>query len=267
MLQAGKRRLDVCGADEDAKPVPTSPGRENLSELPRAFTTRQQELSTLTLRLVCKRLSNWPTRAFHTLLLRCAWFTLRLVRRACGMPVFASTSSSSMLHHSGSSTCGLIVLPCALLSLLTLARANALAVNIRDRLEYELELSNFHLCEAADLGTTLKSSITEGLTHEAAAERLSEMGPNTIEEMKTRPLWVKCLLCFVSGFNPLLWVAAFFAFLAWRPFGVPPTDVYNLALAVALLLVIALSSLFSFYQVSFMLHDRHARDLRHFASA
>lgn len=124
-----------------------------------------------------------------------------------------------------------------------------MAVDIKDQLNYELELKNFHLCAAEALSNTLGSSAVNGLTLEAAATRLQEMGPNIIETVKTRPLWMKCFICFISGFSPLLWTATFFVFLSWKPFGTPPTDVYNLALAVALLLVISISSLFTFYQV------------------
>ena len=122
-------------------------------------------------------------------------------------------------------------------------------MDIKDRLNYELELKNFHLCDSAALSNTLNTSVVNGLDPSTAAARLKEMGPNVIDAVKTRPLWMKCLLTFVSGFSPLLWVACFFVFLSWKPFGTPPTDVYNLALAIALLLVICISSLFTFYQV------------------
>ena len=102
---------------------------------------------------------------------------------------------------------------------------------------------------AEALAKTLGSSAIDGITTEAAASRLIEMGPNVIDSVKTRPLWLKCILCFVSGFSPLLWGACFFVFLSWKPFGTPPTDVYNLALAIALVLVISISSVFTFYQV------------------
>lgn len=129
------------------------------------------------------------------------------------------------------------------------SQAHALAVDVKDQLNYELELKNFHLVTSEALAHTLGSSAIEGMTTEAAASRLNEMGPNVIDRVKTRPLWMQCILCFVGGFSPLLWGACFFVFLSWKPFGTPPTDVYNLALAIALLLVISISSLFTFYQV------------------
>ena len=46
----------------------------------------------------------------------------------------------------------------------------------------------------------------------------------------------------------LLWVSSLLVFLSWKPFGTPPTDIYNLALAVTLLIVIFITGLFNFYQ-------------------
>jgi uncharacterized BrkB/YihY/UPF0761 family membrane protein len=44
----------------------------------------------------------------------------------------------------------------------------------------------------------------------------------------------------------------------YRPFGSPPTNVYNLALAVVLLIVIVVSGLFTFFQViMYMRHSFH----------
>ena len=122
-------------------------------------------------------------------------------------------------------------------------------MDIRDRLSYELELKNFHLLSTEELACTLETSVMAGLTAGAANDRLKLNGLNLISRVKTRPMWLKGLLCFISGFNLLLWVATIFVFLSWKPFGTPPTDVYNLALAVALLLVIMITTSFALYQV------------------
>ena len=42
--------------------------------------------------------------------------------------------------------------------------------------------------------------------------------------------------------------ATLFVFLSWEPFGTAPGNVYNLMLAVVLLIVITISSCFTFYQ-------------------
>ena len=91
-------------------------------------------------------------------------------------------------------------------------------------------------------------SAVSGLTSENVERSLNEHGPNLVPTAKGRPLWLSFILCFFTGFGPLLWVACFFVFLSWKPFGTPPSNIYNLALAIALLIVIFLSGIFQFYQ-------------------
>ena len=78
--------------------------------------------------------------------------------------------------------------------------------------------------------------------------RLLRDGENTIPRAADLPVWVKFILCFFGGFNPLLWVASVFVFLSYEPFGTPPSNIYNLALFITLLLVISVAGLFNFYQ-------------------
>ena len=73
-------------------------------------------------------------------------------------------------------------------------------------------------------------------------------GHNVLKPPFRIPVWVRFVLCFFSGFQPLLWIATIFVFLSWQPFGTPPSNVYNLVLAVTLLVIITLSALFTFYQ-------------------
>ena len=113
--------------------------------------------------------------------------------------------------------------------------------------EYELT-GKFHQLDIDELVTKLESDIDVGLSCTDAKVRLAKFGSNCIAKSKEQPLWVKFLLSFFKGFSPILWVAAFFVFLSWKPFGSPPTDVYNLALAIVLLIVIFLSGLFNFHQ-------------------
>ena len=65
---------------------------------------------------------------------------------------------------------------------------------------------------------------------------------------KETPMLIKFILSFFNGFGPLLWIACFFVFLSWEPFGTPPSNIYNLALAIVLLVVIVISGMFNFYQ-------------------
>jgi magnesium-transporting ATPase (P-type) len=92
-------------------------------------------------------------------------------------------------------------------------------VDIKKRLEYEHELKNFHLCSTEVLAVTLGTSESQGLAAGTAAARLARDGPNIIQPVHSRPMWARFLLCFVSGFSPLLWVATGFVFLSWKPFG------------------------------------------------
>eukprot|EP00611_Tribonema_gayanum_P029459 TRINITY_DN788_c0_g1_i9.p1 TRINITY_DN788_c0_g1~~TRINITY_DN788_c0_g1_i9.p1 ORF type:complete len:207 (+),score=35.61 TRINITY_DN788_c0_g1_i9:71-622(+) len=136
------------------------------------------------------------------------------------------------------------------LSTLSVRLRHEMAVELAERLKYGLELQNYHLLTAEELADRLSTSVTDGLSSAAAAQRLEEQGPNAIPPPSSRPLWLRFLLCFFTGFAPLLWTAAFFVFLSWKPFGAPPTDVYSLVLAIVLIADILLSGIFTFHQVS-----------------
>ena len=87
------------------------------------------------------------------------------------------------------------------------------------------------------------SSETNGIATHTLNARLEIHGPNSIPPPKELHIVLKFLLCFFTGFGPLLWIACFFVFLSWKPFGTAPSNVYNLALAIALLLVIFISGI------------------------
>jgi len=113
---------------------------------------------------------------------------------------------------------------------------------------FSLELSNIHCLTVDALQKRFSADITYGLTQEEAAKRLAKYGPNEMTKPYEHPVWLKFILSFFSGFAPLLWIACFFVFLSWEPFGTPPSNIYNLALAIVLLIVIFISGLFNFYQ-------------------
>lgn len=100
-------------------------------------------------------------------------------------------------------------------------------------------------------------SIAKGLKEATAAVLLAKNGPNTVNPPKDWPLWAKFIFSFGSGFAPLLWTATLLVFLSWRPFGTPPTNLYNLILALVLIAVIVVSSIFTFVQVG---HNRNPID-------
>lgn len=121
-------------------------------------------------------------------------------------------------------------------------------VDAHARRKFEFELRDYHRADINALCLHLNSNPTLGLTHELAAKRLKETGRNVISSVYVHPVWIKFILAYLSGFAPLLIVSAVVVFLSWKPFGLPPTNVYNLALAIVLLLVIFVSGTFTFVQ-------------------
>lgn len=91
-------------------------------------------------------------------------------------------------------------------------------------------------------------SIGTGLKQQSVDVQLSKDGMNILPKADSRPLWLTFLYCFTSGFAPLLWIAFAVVFITYIPFGVPPSNIYNLALAMALLAVIFISGIFTFFQ-------------------
>ena len=83
-----------------------------------------------------------------------------------------------------------------------------------------------------------------GLDAAEAQKRLREFGPNRIEEVQGRPLWLRLLQEFTHFFALILWVAAVLAFCAeWAN---PGDGMWQLG--VAILFVILVNGAFSFIQ-------------------
>jgi calcium-translocating P-type ATPase len=84
----------------------------------------------------------------------------------------------------------------------------------------------------------------EGLSIVEAERRLREFGPNRVEQVRGSPLFVRFLRGFTHFFALILWMAAALAFLAeWQD---PGTGMA--ALGIAILGVIFVNALFSFWQ-------------------
>jgi magnesium-transporting ATPase (P-type) len=100
-----------------------------------------------------------------------------------------------------------------------------------DQLEaqWEHELKGFHVMSITEITSYLHSIEQQGLSSADAAERYQTNGPNTIEEVKQIPMWVKFLLSFFQGLNPLLWFSLIFIFLSWKPFGERGRSEYSFA--------------------------------------
>jgi magnesium-transporting ATPase (P-type) len=87
-------------------------------------------------------------------------------------------------------------------------------------------------------------SVPTGLSQAEAAARRLEFGPNRIERLAPTPLAVRFLRQFAHFFAALLWVAALLALLAdwWMP------GQGMAMLAAAIVAVIAINGVFSFWQ-------------------
>ena len=77
----------------------------------------------------------------------------------------------------------------------------------------------------------------EGLTQEAAAERLGQYGPNKLQEAKGKPLYIKFLANFTHMMAIMIWVGGIMAIIAKMP-----------QLAIAVWMVNIINGLFSFWQ-------------------
>jgi sodium/potassium-transporting ATPase subunit alpha len=100
-----------------------------------------------------------------------------------------------------------------------------------------------HQLPALDAVASLKSAVT-GLSSAEAERRLVEFGPNEVEKVAGVPLWLRLMKEFITFFSLLLWVAAGLAFIAeWSEPGEGMAKV-----AYAIVIVIVVSGLFSFWQ-------------------
>ena len=83
------------------------------------------------------------------------------------------------------------------------------------------------------------------MKHRDVDNILNRDGLNIIPKPKELPIVIRFMLCFLSGFSPLLWVAFILVFLSYKLFG---GNIVNLDLSIALLLVIFISGIYNFYQ-------------------
>ncbi|KAJ7134906.1 calcium ATPase transmembrane domain M-containing protein [Mycena epipterygia] len=99
-----------------------------------------------------------------------------------------------------------------------------------------------HLVDIAELWTRYSSHPTLGLDLNTV-ERKAADGRNVISPPRTQ-YWKKVLNYIFGGFNFLMWIAFIVTILSYQPLGRPDPAVFNLGVAVLLLLVIAISSTF-----------------------
>ena len=100
-----------------------------------------------------------------------------------------------------------------------------------------------HVLSVPEAIASVRSS-PEGLSSAEADRRLREFGPNLVEEVARRPLWLRFLAEFVQLFPLILWAAAALAFVAER--STPGQGMAKIGYAIVV--VILVSGVFSFWQ-------------------
>ncbi|CAF3787505.1 unnamed protein product, partial [Rotaria magnacalcarata] len=113
----------------------------------------------------------------------------------------------------------------------------------RSRLEQDV-----HIIPLDELYQRFHTNPRDGLSSASIADAQAQYGLNKIIPPKPPSyLWLLFKQLFM-GFNTILWVAAIFAFLAYKPFGDPSPSITNLALGVVLVIVITCNSILNVYQ-------------------
>ncbi|KAI8317852.1 calcium ATPase, partial [Martensiomyces pterosporus] len=110
----------------------------------------------------------------------------------------------------------------------------------------ELSALKFHLDTVEETLTKFGASPVQGLENEAVKRRRERDGPNALSAPPNR-IFFKIFDWLFSGFCPLLWIAAIFVWISWKPLGDPANPQY-LALGIAILIVIVLQAGFSAWQ-------------------
>ncbi|KAF8486705.1 sodium-potassium ATPase [Gautieria morchelliformis] len=105
---------------------------------------------------------------------------------------------------------------------------------------------DWHTISTSTLFQHLSVSPSAGLDAPQAARRLSTYGSNNISP-PPRNMLKKVLEWLFGGFGTLLLGASLLCFIAWKPLGSPPLA-SNLALAVVLLIVLLLQTIFNAWQ-------------------
>ncbi|KAJ7470026.1 calcium ATPase transmembrane domain M-containing protein [Mycena galericulata] len=99
-----------------------------------------------------------------------------------------------------------------------------------------------HIVDVSELWTRFSSHPTLGLDLKTVERKASD-GKNVISPPRTQ-YWKKVLNYVFGGFNFLMWIAFIVTILSYQPLGRPDPAVFNLGVAVLLLLVITISSTF-----------------------
>lgn len=116
-------------------------------------------------------------------------------------------------------------------------------------LKRELELDE-HKISVEELTTRLQTDLVNGMSEQAAQERLKRDGYNELTPPKTTPEWVKFCQQLFGGFSTLLWIGAILCFLAYGIESRQNANVLkdNLYLGIVLATVVIVTGIFSYFQ-------------------
>ncbi|KAI1827332.1 cation-transporting ATPase pma1 [Xylaria intraflava] len=105
---------------------------------------------------------------------------------------------------------------------------------------------DYHVVGADEICQRFNVDQNQGLSLNAAANRLKQNGENTLP--KTKSNQAKKIFWYIfGGFCSILWIGVIVFFLCWQPLSSPPS-VPNLALAILVIIVILLQASFSAFQ-------------------
>jgi sodium/potassium-transporting ATPase subunit alpha len=104
---------------------------------------------------------------------------------------------------------------------------------------------DYHTIDLDILCQRLLSSIDFGLSTQYANNRLSHDGPNTLRRPNDIPEYIKFLQILLSGFSLLLLIGGIISFIGYA---LDSTDNVNLYIGIALIIVVFLTSCFTYFQ-------------------
>ncbi|KAI1432523.1 calcium ATPase [Xylaria sp. CBS 124048] len=105
---------------------------------------------------------------------------------------------------------------------------------------------DYHVVSADEVCQRFNVDPNQGLSLNAAENRLKQNGENTLPKTKSNQ-FKKIFWYLFGGFCSILWVGVIVFFLCWQPLSSPPS-IPNLALAILVIIVILLQASFSAFQ-------------------
>ncbi|WVF73077.1 hypothetical protein IAT40_007896 [Kwoniella sp. CBS 6097] len=106
---------------------------------------------------------------------------------------------------------------------------------------------DWHRLTTDEITQRLSVNPKVGLDAEQVKRKTAKYGPNAVSPPKNN-LFLKWVGYVLGGFGSLLLIASILCFIAWKPLGEPNPAPANLALAVVLLVVIVLQTVFNAWQ-------------------